>query len=86
MTDLRMGQTPWFVFSFVVGERDEEQVRPLPPQQVPAQRPPPGALRWLWQRIRGGSGGDAPTDLTVTTSGTAPSVGDTVVATEATGS
>jgi inner membrane protein len=86
MTDLRMGQTPWFVFSFVVGERDEEQVRPLPPQQVPAQRPPPGALRWLWQRIRDGSGGDGPNDLTVTTSGTAPSVGDTVVATEATGS
>jgi hypothetical protein len=31
----------------------EQQVRPLTPQQVPAQ-PPPGALRWLWQRTPGG--------------------------------
>ena len=26
MTDLRMGQTPWFVFAFVVAERDDDGV------------------------------------------------------------
>ena len=51
MTDLRMGQTPWFVFAFVVAEHAEGQVRAVPPRQVPAERPPPGALPLLWRRI-----------------------------------
>jgi inner membrane protein len=51
MTDLRMGQTPWFVFSFVVAERMGDRVTAVPPRQVPSQRPPATALPWLWQRI-----------------------------------
>jgi inner membrane protein len=51
MTDLRMGQTPWFVFAFVVAEHAEGRVRAVPPRQVPAQRPPPDALHRLWRRI-----------------------------------
>jgi inner membrane protein len=51
MTDLRMGQTPWFVFSFVIGERDRDGVSAVPSRQVPSQRPPATVLPWLWARI-----------------------------------
>jgi inner membrane protein len=51
MTDLRMGQTPWFVFSFVVAERTRSGVTPVRNLQVPSQRPPLSALPWLWRRI-----------------------------------
>jgi inner membrane protein len=51
MTDLRMGQTPWFVFSFVVAEREEDRVASVPAQQVPSERPPASALPRLWRRI-----------------------------------
>jgi inner membrane protein len=51
MTDLRMGQTPWFVFSFVVAERDPEGIRAVPSRQIPSERPPTSALPWLWERI-----------------------------------
>jgi len=51
LTDLRMGQTPWFVFAFVVAERDADAVSAVPPRQVPTQRPPASVLPWLWQRI-----------------------------------
>jgi inner membrane protein len=51
MTDLRMGQTPWFVFSFVVAERESRSVSIVPARQVPSERPPATALPRLWQRI-----------------------------------
>lgn len=51
MTDLRMGQTPWFVFSFIVGARDGDAAWPVPSHQLPMQRPPVTALPFLWQRI-----------------------------------
>ncbi|HET7203342.1 MAG TPA: metal-dependent hydrolase [Steroidobacteraceae bacterium] len=52
MTDLRMGQTPWFVFAFVVAERRGDAIVPVVPRQVPASRPPgAAALSWLWRRI-----------------------------------
>jgi hypothetical protein len=51
MTDLRMGQTPWFVFAFVVGERTGDTVSAVPALQVPGQRPPATVLPWLWARI-----------------------------------
>jgi inner membrane protein len=50
MTDLRMGQTPWFVFAFVVAEHGTAGVSAVPARQVPTQRPPIGALGWIWQR------------------------------------
>jgi len=53
MTDLRMGQTPWFVFSFVVGERAGSDVVPVAARQVPSQRPPATVLPQLWDRIWG---------------------------------
>jgi inner membrane protein len=53
VSDLRMGQTPWFVFSFVVGAREGERVMPVPVMQLPTQRPPTEALGWLWRRMLG---------------------------------
>jgi hypothetical protein len=51
MTDLRMGQTPWFVFSFVVAEHGAQGITAVPNRQVPSERPPIAALPWLWRRI-----------------------------------
>jgi len=51
MTDLRMGQTPWFVFAFVVAERKGERVVAVPSRQVPTERPPASVLARLWRRI-----------------------------------
>jgi inner membrane protein len=50
MTDLRMGETPWFVFSFVVAERDGERVTPVPALQLPMAKLPPDAVEQLWRR------------------------------------
>jgi inner membrane protein len=51
MSDLRMGQTPWLAFSFVVGERTGTSIAAVPVRQIPTRRPPPAALAWLWRRI-----------------------------------
>jgi inner membrane protein len=53
MTDLRMGQTPWFVYSFVVAERDGRRILPVPILQLPMARLPPDALARLWRRGTG---------------------------------
>jgi len=65
MTDLRMGQTPWFVFSFVVAERDGESVVSVPSQQLPMRRLPVDALAQLWRRGVGGrtAGFQTPSEL-----------------------
>lgn len=74
VTDLRMGQTPWFVFAFVVAEHSGSRVAPVPPRQVPSQRPPPSALPWLWRRIWDASARLPPTSALP---GGAPAVGHT---------
>ena len=51
MTDLRMGQRPWFVFSFVVAEHGANGIRAVPNRQIASERPPVTALPWLWHRI-----------------------------------
>ena len=51
MTDLRMGQTPWFAFSFAVAERRGDAITAAPVRQLATRRPPPAALAWLWRRI-----------------------------------
>jgi inner membrane protein len=53
MTDLRMGQSPWFVYSFVVGELDGARVVPAPVKQLPMRPIPPDALARLWRRGSG---------------------------------
>lgn len=52
MTDLRMGQTPWFVFSFVVAEHTAEGVTAVPPRQLVPRRPPLRELSWIGRRLR----------------------------------
>jgi len=51
MTDLRMGETPWFVFSFVVAERDGGRITAVPALQLPMKSLPPDALGRLWHRL-----------------------------------
>ncbi|MEW8190494.1 MAG: metal-dependent hydrolase [Candidatus Thiodiazotropha endolucinida] len=54
ITDLRMGFEPRYIFSFVVGHRQEGVIRPLiPSERVPAERPDAKALRWVWRRMLG---------------------------------
>lgn len=54
ITDLRMGFEPRYVFSFVVGRRQDGRIHPLdPPERVPAERPDADALRWVWRRMLG---------------------------------
>ena len=50
MTDLRMGATPSFVFSFKVGEIGNPHTRPTPVERLPSIRDF-SMLRWVWRRI-----------------------------------
>ncbi|MCU0977422.1 MAG: metal-dependent hydrolase [Steroidobacteraceae bacterium] len=60
MSDLRMGQTPWFVFTFVVGAQEAGGAAPVEPLQLPSQRPPAEALGWLFRRILDPAAGPLP--------------------------
>ncbi|MEW8402328.1 MAG: metal-dependent hydrolase [Candidatus Thiodiazotropha sp.] len=54
ITDLRMGFEPRYVFSFVVGRRQEGDIGPLiPPERAPSELPDAEALRWVWRRMHG---------------------------------
>lgn len=53
ITDLRMGQEPFYSFNFVVAERVDGQWQPVPPQ-LQMERPDIGAgLRWIVRRAQG---------------------------------
>lgn len=53
VTDLRMGQEPYYSFNFVVAERTENGFRPITPE-LEMERPDIAAsLRWLWSRAWG---------------------------------
>lgn len=52
VTDLRMGQEPTYIFSFVVGQRSSATVPVEPPRQVGARPDLARALSWTWQRAR----------------------------------
>ena len=51
LTDLRMGQEPFYVFSFRVGRRASPRIVPVFPQQVPPERVDLESLIWIWNRI-----------------------------------
>ncbi len=54
ITDLRMGQEPAYVFSFVVAERRGERLAPLDDTTRVGRRPDLGrGLDWLWRRALG---------------------------------
>jgi inner membrane protein len=54
VTDLRMGQEPFYTFSFLVAQRRSAVQAVLPPQSA-GGRPEdlPRALAWLWRRALG---------------------------------
>jgi inner membrane protein len=52
ITDLRMGQHPHYVFSFVVAEYSSP-VRPIEPRLMRQRVPLDPGLGWLWRRILG---------------------------------
>ena len=53
VSDLRMGETPWLVFSFVVAEHRDGGVVAVAPRQVTMPRVPPDAVARLWNRLVG---------------------------------
>ena len=53
ITDLRMGQHPYFVFSFVFAEHSSEPILPITPRQITMRMPFESGIDWLWQRIGG---------------------------------
>lgn len=55
VTDLRMGQEPYFTFSFVVARADGDRLQAVQPPQSAGRRPPDigAALRWVARRARG---------------------------------
>lgn len=53
ITDLRMGQEPHYVFSFVVARRQGGVLQPVPVQAAGSRGDPARALAWLWPRLLG---------------------------------
>lgn len=53
IADLRMGQAPWYYFTFVVAERDADGLRAVAPRAAGERPPISSGLRWLWQRLLG---------------------------------
>lgn len=51
--DLRMGQTPYFFFSFIVAEQGPDGLMPVQPLPVGDRPPVADGLRWMRQRLLG---------------------------------
>lgn len=51
ITDLRMGQEPFYVFSFNVGRIENGRALPAPTVRQPSERAAPEQVFWLWDRI-----------------------------------
>jgi inner membrane protein len=53
MSDLRMGQEPYYSFNFVVGQRQSPTIAAVPPTRFREQHDVRTGLSWLWRRLRG---------------------------------
>lgn len=53
VTDLRMGQYPFYVFSFSVAQRENDQWQAITPTLAPREFPGADSAGWLWQRLLG---------------------------------
>lgn len=53
ITDLRMGQHPYYAFSFVVAQHRSKPVSEVTPQRIARRLPFDEGLQWLWRRLRG---------------------------------
>lgn len=52
-SDLRMGQEPYYPFTFVVARRASPEWRSVTPKQVGTRGDVEALLAWTWQRLRG---------------------------------
>lgn len=53
ITDLRMGQHPYYAFSFAFAEHHSEPLDPIKPIRIAQRLPLNEGLHWLWSRLRG---------------------------------
>lgn len=53
ITDLRMGQEPFYTFNFAVAQREGDKLRPIKPERDSARVPVKEGLAWLWPRLLG---------------------------------
>lgn len=53
ITDLRMGQHPYYAFSFAFAEHHSEPLLTIMPQRITRRLPIDEGLDWLWGRLRG---------------------------------
>lgn len=53
ITDLRMGQHPFFAFSFAFAEHHSEPLTPITPVRNSRRIPLQAGLEWLWMRMQG---------------------------------
>ncbi len=54
ISDLRMGQEPTYIFSFIVARLAGDAAQPVaPPQQIGARPAIKEGLRWMWRRAAG---------------------------------
>ncbi|WP_119154585.1 metal-dependent hydrolase [Caldimonas tepidiphila] len=53
IADLRMGQEPFYVFTFVVAREREGRMAPLPPEQLSLRPDFSRGLPWMWRRLLG---------------------------------
>jgi len=53
ITDLRMGQHPYYAFSFAFAEHHSEPLLALTPQRITRRLPVEAGLDWLWHRLQG---------------------------------
>lgn len=53
ITDLRMGQEPFYTFNFAVAERQGERLVPIKPERSAFRPPLREGLAWLWPRLQG---------------------------------
>jgi inner membrane protein len=52
MSDLRMGQEPYYSFNFVIGQRQSPTIAAVKPARFREQHDLRGGLAWLWRRMR----------------------------------
>lgn len=53
VSDLRMGQEPYYSFNFVVGQRQSPTIAAIPPIRFREQHDVRTGVSWLWRRLRG---------------------------------
>lgn len=53
ITDLRMGQHPYYAFSFAFAEHQSEPLRAITPFRIQRRVPLGPGLGWLWERLPG---------------------------------